>query len=285
MAGPYTPGNIELVKTAFNEQARNIQIVKQVMKQLVSVQSSTAGVERFYQESIRDMTGNSQIPRDAEFFSDQVELYDLDVRPVKYGLESRVAWEDTIVTGPNLPERTTIRVSERVARLVNTAIWNALTQNQSATTILSNATAASWDNATRANRIPHEDIAQSISLCSANALQTYQPDTLFLSPTDYAFVRTNDYVMSSFDSSSPTLMEKGIMGGLLGLAVVVNPVVTADYSAIADARKALTWAEVAGLTTDVEVKPGKYTAYTAFEFGNAALTDPKAVCLITNTQA
>lgn len=285
MAGPYTPGNIELVQTNFNKDVHNISLTKNIMKQLVTVQRSTSGIERFYIESVRDMTGNSQIPRDAEFFSDHVELYDLDVRPVKYGLESRVSWEDTIVTGPNLPERTTIRVSNRVARLINTALWNAMTQNQSATTINSLAVAATWNNATRANRIPHEDIAEAVSVCTTNPLQEYMPDTLFLNPLQYAFVRTNDYVMSSFDSSSPQLMEKGVMGQLLGLAVVVNPVVTTDYAAVADAKRALTWAEVAGLTTNVEMRPGKYWAYSAFEFGAPALTDPKAVCLITDTEA
>jgi hypothetical protein len=91
--------------------------------------------------------------------------------------------------------------------------------------------------------------------------------------------------MSSFDSSSPQLMERGIMGMLLGLTAVVNPVVTADYSCVADSKRAVTWAEVAGLTTNVEVNPGKNYIYSAWEYGAPALTDPKAVCLITNTQA
>ena len=285
MAGPYTPGNIELVTRNFNTEIHNIAAVKQIMKQLVLVQRSTSGIERFYKESVTELVGNSQIPRDAEFFSDQVILDDLDIRPKKYGLESRVSWEDTIVTGPNLPARTTIRIGNRVARLTNTAIWNALTENQSASNILTLATAAAWDNATRANRLPHEDIAEAVSLITgASELQAYNPTTLFLSPKDYCFVRTNDYVMSSFDSAGPTLMEKGVMGQVLGLTAVVNPVVTADFSAVADAKTALTWAEVAGLTTNVEEHRGKYVAFSAFEYVAPALTDPKAVCLLTNTQ-
>lgn len=137
--------------------------------------------------------------------------------------------------------------------------------------------------------IPHEDIAEAVSIIMGatnnSFLQAYTPDTLFLSPKDYTFVRTNDYVMSSFDSSSPQLMENGDMGRLLGLEVIVNPIVTADYAAVADARKAVIWAEVAGLTTDVQNTPGKYYTFSAWEYGNAALVNPKAVCLITNTQA
>lgn len=285
MAGPYTPGNIELVKRNFNEMVHNIVAAKQIMKQLVLVQRSTAGIERFYRESITELVDNTQIPRDAEFYSDQVILDDLDVRPRKFGLESRVAWEDTIVTGPNIPQRTTIRIGNRVARGVDTRIWNILTDNQSAVDINTLAVSATWDNATRANRIPHEDIAEAVSVVMRPVLQAYTPDTLFLNAKEYAFVRTNDYVMSSFDSSGPALMERGIMGMLLGLTVVVNPVVTADYAAVADAKKSLTWAEVAPLTTNVEDHPGKYVGFSAFEYGNAALTDPKAVCLITDTEA
>lgn len=285
MAGPYTPGNIELLKTNFNTNVNNISLAKTIMKDLVLVQRSTAGVERFYKESVTELVHNAQIPRDAEFFSDQVILDDLDIRPQKHGMESRIAWEDTILSGPNMTERTTIRIGNRVARSVNSRIWNVLTEDQTPVLIETLATSAAWDNATRANRIPHEDIAEAISTVTDSELQVFQPDTLFLSPKDYAFVRSNDYVMSSFDSSSPELMERGVMGRLFGLTVVQNPIVTADKAAVADAKKAVTWAEVAGLTTNVENYPGKYVALSAWEFGNAALVNPKAVCLITNTQA
>jgi hypothetical protein len=152
MAGPYTPGNVELVKTEFNTNVHNISLAKTIMKQAVLVQRSTAGVERFYKESITELDVNAQIPRDAIFTSDQVILDDLDIRPQKHGCESRVAWEDTVVVGPDLVARTSIRLGNRVARSVNSRIWNVLTENQSATNIYTLATSATWDNATRANR-------------------------------------------------------------------------------------------------------------------------------------
>lgn len=289
MAGPYTPGNVELVKTNFNANVQNIELAKVIMKQAVFVQQSDAGVETFYKESITELDVSAQIPRDAEFISDQVILDTLNIRPQKHGAESRIAWEDSILPKPNLVERTSIRLANRVARSVNTRIWNVMTESQSAALINSLVTSAAWDNATRANRIPHEDIAEAVGIVQGSAsnsfLQAYQPTELYLSPKDYVFVRTNDYVMSSFDSSSPQLMENGMMGKLLSLNVVVNPVVTADYACVADSKKAVTWAEVAGLTTDVQNTPGKFLTFTAFEYGNAALLNPRAVCLITNTQA
>lgn len=286
MASPNnTAGGADLFDRNYNTAVKNIVLAKQVIKDAVLVESSSSAIETFYQESTTELVGNSEIPRDAEFHADQVIFDVLNVRPKKYGIESRIAWEDTIVSNPNLPQRTTIRIGNRVARLVDTAIWNAMTQNQSATTINSLATAATWNNATRANRIPHEDIAEAIATVNAPVLQAYMPDTLFLSPLDYCFVRTNDYVMSSFDSSAPNLMERGVMGNLLGLSVIVNPVVTADYAVVADAKKAVTVKEVAGLTTEVKRDPGISMTLRAWEYLGIALTDPKAVCLITNTQA
>lgn len=285
MAGPFTPGDVGLLTTNFNKQVNNILMANIIMKEAVMTQVTTAGTDRFYKESIRDLDVSADIPRDAEFTSDQVVLDTLDIRPKKHGAESRLAWEDSIEPGPNLVERTSIRLSTRVERSVNTNIWNTLSENQSAALINTLATSAAWDNATRANRIPHEDIAEAVSKCTEGVLQAYQPTELYLSPKDYVFVRTNDYVMSSFDASSPQLMEKGVMGRLLGLTAIVNPVVTADYSLVADSKKAVTWAGMNGIQTAVTYTPGKHYLFTAFDYGNSALLNPKAVCLITNTQA
>ena len=285
MAGPYTPGNVELLTTNFNREVQNIALAKTIMKQAVMVQNTTAGVDRFYKESIRDLDVNSQTPRDAEFYSDQVVFDTLDIRPQKHGAESRISWEDSREPGPNLTERTTIRLANRVARSVNTRIWNVMTENVTPVLINTLAVSATWNNATRASRIPHEDIAEAISKCTEGVLQSYQPTEIYLSPLDYVFVRTNDYVMSSFDASSPQLMETGMMGKILSLSCIVNPVVTADKCAIADSKRAVTWAGDAGINTSVVNTPGKWYTFTAFDYGNAALLNPKAVCLITDTQA
>ena len=289
MAGPYTPGNVELLTTNFNREVHNILKANIIMKEAVLTQTTSAGVDRFYKESIRELDVNSQTPRDAEFFSDQVVFDTLDIRPQKHGAESRIAWEDSIEPGPSLVERTTIRLANRVQRSVNSTIWNAISENQSAALINTLATSAAWDNATRANRLPHEDIAEGIGIVQGSAnnsfLQAYTASELYLSPKDYCFVRTNDYVMSSFDSSTPQLMETGMMGKLLGLNVIVNPIVTADFALVADSKKAVTWAGLQNFQTSVNYTPGKFYTFTAFDYGNAALVNPRAVCLLTNTQA
>lgn len=95
-------------------------------------------------------------------------------------------------------------------------------------------------------------------------------------------LRTNDYIMSSFDSAGPELMDKGVMGNLLGLTVVAHPVVTTAYAAVCNAKEAVTIKDVGGgINTNIVDNPGKYKVFSGWFYEGMALTDPKAVCLIT----
>src|SRR3990167_5279625 len=125
----------------------------------------------------------------------------------------------------------------------------------------------------------------TISVLTDTMTQSYEPNTLLVSPKDYAFLATNDYVLGSFDASSPEIMKSGRMGTFLGLNVIKSPVVTADYAAVVEAKKCATWKQVAALQTQTIQDPGIAVTLRAWEYGNCALTDPKAVCLPTNTQA
>ncbi len=156
MASPNnTVGGSDLFDQNFNKAVKNIVFAKQVIKDAVLVEQSRSAIETFYLESTTELDASTAIPREANFPADQVIWDTLNVRPQKYGTESRIAWEDTIVSNPDIPQRTTIRIGNRVARLVDTAIWNAMIQNNSPTSINTLAVAATWNNATRANRIPH----------------------------------------------------------------------------------------------------------------------------------
>lgn len=286
---PITVGEADIFAENFDNAVKNIAAAKVVIRDDVfMVQQSTAAEEHFFRESITELSTDpspSFIPRDAEFPADQVIWDRVTVRPRKFGIESRLSWEDTIVTAVDVPARTTMRIGNRVARDVEERAWAIVSESQSATSINTLATSAAWDNATRANRIPHEDIAEAVSLCTDAMLQSYQPDTLILSPRDTVFVLTNDYVMSSYDASSPQLMKTGRLGTLLGLNIITSPVVTADYALICEAKTAGTWKVVKPLQTETLRDAGRWVTLRAWEYSNGALTDPQSICLITNTQA
>lgn len=281
-----TSGNVELFKKNFDNAVKNIVLAKQIFKnEIMNVEKSTAAEEYFFQESIYELGSSTQIPRGAEFPADQVKWTRQVLRPKKMGLEARVDWEDTIVNSIDVPARTTLRVANRIARDVDKHCYDIVTESDTPVNINTVATTAPFNDATRANRIPHETIAAAIRLISDSQIQSYEADTLILSPLDYVYVVTNDYVMGSFDASSPDLMKTGVMGTLLGLKVIKHPIVTADKALVLESRKCATYKEVSGLKTEVIRDEGKSITLRGWEYGGAALTDPKSVCLITNTQA
>ena len=71
---------------------------------------------------------------------------------------------------------------------------------------------------------------------------------------------------------------------LAGLKIKVSPVVTADKALVVMAKRCGTWKEAQPLTVDVIKDPQKKYTIRASEIGLTELTDPEAVCLITNTR-
>ena len=128
-----TAGQAELFAENFNRAVKNIVLAKQLLKnEAVNVETSTSAEEHFYQESVGELGSVTNIPRGSEFPADQVQWTKVTLRPQKFGLESRIDWESTIVENPDIPARTTLRVANRIARDVDSHIWNTISENQSA---------------------------------------------------------------------------------------------------------------------------------------------------------
>ena len=72
---------------------------------------------------------------------------------------------------------------------------------------------------------------------------------------------------------------------LNGMTVIVSNNVTADYAAIVISKTACTWVQGAPLKTITEEKDGQSRTVRSWEYGVAQLRNPKAVCLIDNTDA
>lgn len=261
---------------------KGFALQKFVMKQLVMTPKSTSWQESYYRETAVELSAVSNIPRMARFPAGFHTWEKFSSYMKKAGLETEISWEDGISDNIDVIARSLLRVSRAVVKSVDDTIWNAISENQSATNIQTLATSAAWDNPTRANRIPHEDIAEAASKI---AEQNYQADFILLSPKDFLFVVTNDYVMDSFDASGPALMQNGKLGRLLGLDVVVSNSVTADYALVGQKKICGTYRIAEALKTHTEIEPGIKWVIRAWEIGTAFVTDPKALCLLTNTQA
>lgn len=263
------------------------------MKQLVMVNSSNAWKESYFQETAADLSAPATatirgIARLSAFPNTSVTWSKQSSYQEKYGAEDTISYEDELTNEIDVIARTLLRISRAVVRAVDTQIWNVLTESQSVVNINSVTIAAGneWDSATIANRDPIQNILDGIRAIQED---NYNPlngnGFLVLNPKDHANLLGNANVRNAGQFYTSGVTENGRVGRLLGLTVIVSNTVTADYTAIVIAKEAGTWKEVKPLQTETIIAPGISKTIRAWEIGVCQLTNPSAVCLISNTAA
>jgi len=263
------------------------------LKQLCMISKSSAWQESYYKETAADLTGGlgsavKGIPRLANFPYGEVSWTKASSYLVKHGMEAVISWEDAMTNNIDVIARTLLRIARAVAKSVDTEIYNALSEDDTPSTIntLAIAVGYEWDSATIANRDPIQDILNAKKLISED---NYDPDTgngyLVITPKDFANILGNANVRNAGQFYTSDVTRNGIVGRLLGLTVIVSNSVTADKALIAIAKECANWKEAIGLTVVTMTDPGVKHTIRAFEIGVTQLVNPEAVCLITNTQA
>ena len=262
------------------------------LKQICMVQSSNSWSETYYQESATDLTAGANrtvkgIARLAKFPYGEVNFTKKTAYNEKYGMEGIISWEDASTNAVDVIARTLLRISRAVAKAVDGAIYNAITENGSPSTIqtLALTSGYEWDSATVANRDPIQDILNAKKLL---AIANYDPDNgngfLLVSPTDYANILGNSNIRNAGQFYTSDVTRNGQVGKLLGLNVIVSNSVAADKAVVGVALECATWKEAVPLTVVMNEDPGiKYTI-RAWEIGVTQLVNPQAIVLITNTQ-
>ena len=259
---------------------------------LCLVQSSSSWQERYYQESASDLsasgTGNSfeDIPRLANFPHGEVSWTQQNSYHRKFGAETRLSYEDIISNDVDVLARSLLRIGRAIAKAVDAEIWDVITESRTVVNITSLTIAAGkeWDAVTLSERDPIKNILDAKVQI---ALQNYDPEGAFLclSPQDYANLLSNANVRNAGQFYTSSVTERGEVGQICGLRILVSPNVTADYAAIVIGKEAATWKELAPLQTRTMEDAGIGTTIRAWEIGVCQLKNPKAVCLIINTQA
>jgi len=109
---------------------------------------------------------------------------------------------------------------------------------------------------------------------------------LVVNETDYANLMGNSKVINhpTFRMAEG-IIKNGNLAQLCGLKIKVSPVVTADKALVVMAKKCGTLKVAQPLTVDIIEDPQKKWTIRASEIVVCQLTDPQAVCLITNTRA
>lgn len=289
-----TVGQADLRAEDIEKMVKGFALQEYVLKQVVMQNSSSAWKESYYQETADELTAQATasiqgIPRLAKFPYGEPSWTKQSAYQEKYGMEGIVSYEDILTNEVDVIARTMLRIGRAVAKTVDTEIWNTLTENQTASLINSVAITAGseWDSATVANRDPVLNILQAIREIHIDNYSVYSRESfLIVSPKDFANIMSNAKVSGhpSWEKAGD-IMNNGRVGRLLGLTVLVSNVVTADYAAVVVGSECGTWKSAVPLTVVTIDEPGVKKTVRAWEIGVCQLTNPQAVCLISNTQA
>jgi hypothetical protein len=168
-----------------------------------------------------------------------------------------------------------------VERQVDLRIWNVVTENLSVTNINTVAITHEWDDYT--NTTPIADLMQAKA-----HLQTYNynPEgaVLMLNPNEHMYLM--NWLIATKGSSIPTFASQrvgdGVVMEILGLRVVVSNVVTADYAVIFIPQTSVTWKTFMPVSSVLIEEKLIGTKIRVAEEGEALLTDPRSVCLLSN---
>ena len=266
-----------------------------VMKELVMEVKSDAWNNSFYQKTATSLTGGTSspvkgIPRGADFpFMERgVTLKNAII--LQHGGEGIIYWQDILTSNIRCEAETISDITDAVVYSIDGTIYSTLSENDTPSTINTVAIAAGyeWDSATVANRDPVKNILDAIAQISIDRypILTSGQGYLVVNEQDYANIMGNSKVLNhpTFKLADG-IIKNGTLAQLCGLKIKVSPVVTADKALICMAKKCGTWKQTQPLTVDVIIDPQKKYTIRASEIGVCQLTDPEAVCLITNTRA
>lgn len=271
-----------------DKTVKGFALIEYIFKNDCTVTSTTADSIRWYQETATELTATAP--------SVISNISPLSVFPTleptwtrntsyirKYAAESFISMEDMKSADIDVVARTLLRLTRAVVKQVDTRIWNVITEDQTAVNINSVTSTAAWDAAS--GQDPIEDILDAKkSIMDSD----YNPEgaSLYLSPKDYKSLVT--WLISTKGSSIPQFASDKIATGtvlqILGLNVKVSGNVTADYAAVVVPKVACTWKSHTDTTSIAIEDAGLGTKFRVWELGEAILTDPKSVTLITNTQ-
>lgn len=174
-----------------------------------------------------------------------------------------------------------------ISRQVDSRIWEVLTEGRIAATTTGLITVSGgWATGGATANI----IKDALRAKQTIRAQGYDPEGAqwFMNSTDHTNMM--NWLINQAGSNIPAytsamIREPGVAMNILGLNVVVSENVTSNYNAVAQTKRAVTWKTFTPITSTTIVDPGIGTKIRCWEEGEAILTDPKAVCLLSGSAA
>ena len=291
-----TVGEQDLRAEYIDATIKAIALREYVLKDLCTVESSSAWTESYYRETNTDPTdittggGAFQkikgVPRLAPFPFGQASWTKVSGINQKYAAEGLIGYEDELMLNLSVIQRTLLRIARAPVLAIDSEIAAAMLANAGNTVTI--AGGYEWDSATVAQRLPIKNILDAIQTIRADNLNALGGNGyLCLNGTDYTNLISNSQVVNNPTYKSG-VMENGVVGELCGLKIKVTESLefgTPDKAYVVIAKEAMTWKTVVPLTTMTIVDPGIKKTIRAWELGQVQVVVPNAICRIDNTRA
>lgn len=283
-------GNYELRAENIEAMVQGFALQSYIMKDLVMINNSNSWKETFWQEEPEDLTASGTqkvkgIPRNANFPEAEVKWEKVTSVIEKYGLEGTISYEDAFTNEIDVVARTLLRIGRAIAKSVDDEIYEKLTEGGSPDKInhLEIASGEEWNASTEADRNPFKNILEAVKKMIQHNYDPYgQGVTMIVNPHDFVYLMDNEKIQRMFEKE---IGNNGRVGRLGGVSLRVSNTVKDNEALMVINQICGTWKSAVPLTTHTEERPGIDWKVRSWELGVTQLTNPKAVTLITNTNA
>ena len=200
-------------------------------------------------------------------------------------MEGVISWEDEKTDNIPVMARTMERVGRAVARAVDIQIEDTLNTNTSVNTLAITA-GNEWNSATVANRDPIQNLLDAKALIGIDNYDVNDGSgRIVLNENDYAALLGNSKIISNPTFKAADIVANGVVGEIVGLKIIVSNTVTVSRAYLVKDKAAMTWQEALPLTVETIVDPMIKKTVRAGEIGVVQVTNPEAICRISNTRA
>ena len=281
-----TIGEVDIRGENISRAVKGFAMKQFKLRQILKVESSSNLTETYYKESNTILTANGNrniqgVARGAlpPEMSPSWEKTSSD--HIKFMGQETIYYEDNLLDAISVQARTFIRIAEAIANAEDSYIYAQLTAATGTSGVV--AAAATWDNATVADRDPIGDILIAIAAIGSNNYDVRANGYLLLNETDHANLLRNAKVINNPSFKTADVVSNGITGQICSLKIIVTDTVDAAEAMIVVGQRAATWKQAAPLRAMAIVDEGINIKVRAWEMGQLQITDPQGLYTITGT--
>lgn len=273
-----------------NTVDRTVKAIAQAMfkfKQSLSIQSDGGWTEDFFRETQEILTAQggrslAGVPRLAKPPEIVPEWEKLNTTLAKHIADLNIPWEDRMRSDFDAFNRALIKVAEGVVNSVDTTIWTTMRddgaiQSFAATTAWSESNSDPWGDLLRAKH----NIGQRPYNYPTGEIHVHVRERDMRSIMKFITDKGASWPRVSEDTVSN---RNGKQGRLGVFEFIVNEALDASRAVVMVPRVAATWREMVPLRTITKVDDMISILIRSGEIGVLKITDPKAICVIKNTE-